>query len=179
MHDVTPKPAFLRDQIRFAMGRGLPAEAAEDVVFDAVALARTRFDPTRGELEPFIRRLVRNGTIDWWRQQGAQARATRELRLVDEPSDTAREEHAARCQQELLDALDTDERDVFAAWAVQKHLGKGQVSAASVGASLGLGPTEFENAKRRLKAKLHRLLDQFGWSVDQVLRGEDDARRTG
>jgi hypothetical protein len=40
-------------------------------------------------------------------------------------------------------------------------------------------PHEFDNAKRRLKHRLARLLDRFGWSVRDLIHGDDDVDQTG
>ncbi|MCB9677748.1 MAG: hypothetical protein H6737_21760 [Alphaproteobacteria bacterium] len=174
-----PTRAFLASQIRWARGRGLPAQEAEDVVFEAYQTASATFDPQRGSFEAYMQAVVRNATAYWWRNQGRAARASSHLRLVPTAADSARLERAAEKQQAVLEALSDDERAIFAAWALQKHLGKGQVSAADVGASIGLEPTAFENAKRRLRARLHALLDRFGWSVRDLIHGDDDVDQTG
>jgi DNA-directed RNA polymerase specialized sigma24 family protein len=161
------------------MGRGLPPQEAEDVVFDAWERAHTAFDPARGDFETYMHAAVRHACAYWWRRQARAGRAHAHLRLLPSPEDTAGPERAASHQQALLDALTEEEREVFAAWALQKHLGKGQVQSAEVAASIGLSPRAFDNAKRRLKTQLDRLLARFGWTVADVLHGEDHVDRTG
>lgn len=179
MPNRAPDHAFLAAQIRWAMGRGLPAQVAEDVVFEAWEKADASFDPARGNFEAFMQRIVRNDCAYWWRRQARAVRATSHLRLVQEPDDGAAEERASRNQAALLEALDPEERSIFAAWALQKHLGKGQLTSVDVSRSLGLPLSEYENAKRRLRVRLERLLTRFGWSVRDLLSGGDHADRTG
>jgi DNA-directed RNA polymerase specialized sigma24 family protein len=174
---TTPSSDFLAQQVRWAMGRGLPPQVAEDVVFEAWEQAAAAYDPARGRFEPFMQGIVRNACAYWWRRHGRTERVHAHLRLLPDPEQAT--DHAEACQQQLLDALDDDDRDVFAAWALQKHLGKGQVQAADVGASIGLSPREFENAKRRLKDQLKRLLARFGWTVADLIQGAAHADRTG
>lgn len=178
MTPPAPDAAFLAAQIRWAMGRGLPAQVAEDLVFESWETARARFDPTKGTFEAYMQRIVRNRCAYWWREEARADRAAHGLRLVP-PHDGPRAEQAARNQDALIAALEPDERAVFAAWALQRHLGKGRVRAEDVGRSIGLAPNEFENAKRRLKLRLEALLARFGWSVGELLHGGDDVDRTG
>ncbi|MEZ4317167.1 MAG: sigma factor [Myxococcota bacterium] len=174
-----PSHDFLAAQVRWAMGRGLPAQVAEDVVFEAWEKASATFDPRRGAFEAYMQRVVRNGCHYWWRTQGRAQRAEAHLKLVPSEVDSRREEQAAQHQQALLDALTPEEREVFAAWALQKHLGKGRVTSVEMSGTLGMDVPTYENAKRRLRAQLQRLLDRFGWSVAQLLRGDDHVDRTG
>ena len=159
------------------MGRGLPPQVAEDVVFASWEKSTAGFDPRRGSFEAYMQKVVRTACAQWWRRQGTERRAQAALRLLPTAASTAAAERAAQHQQALLDALSDEERQVFAAWALQKHLGKGRVTAAEVGASLGMEPTAYDNAKRRLKARLRTLLDTLGWSVGDVLYGGRDADR--
>lgn len=182
MTPPTPTRTFLRAQVRWVLGRGVPAEVAEDLVHEAWEHAAARFDPARGPFEPLMQRIVRRRCADWWRSQGASRRLVGELRIVrggeptDEPGSPAM---AAERQAALVQALSEDERRVFGAWALQRHLGKGSTSAEAVGAAIGLSPVEFKNAKRRLRDRLNALLARFGWSAEDVLHGGDDVRRTG
>jgi DNA-directed RNA polymerase specialized sigma24 family protein len=178
MHPPTPSREFLADQVRWAMGRGLPAQAAEDAVFESWERAAATFDASRGSFEAYMQRIVRNRCAYWWR---TMARARRAEALVADPHrvDPIREERAADHQSALLEALTADERRIFSAWALQKHLGKGHITSIEVSRSIGLEPRAFENAKRRLKERLRNLLDRFGWSVGELLEGEDDVGRTG
>jgi hypothetical protein len=106
------------------MGRGLPAQAAEDAVFESWEAAVDRFDPSRGPFDAYLMSVLRNRCAYWWRTAARDDRAHAHLRLVPTP-DEARETSAWRNQVALLDALEPGEREVFAAWALQKHLGKG------------------------------------------------------
>ncbi|MCB9672512.1 MAG: hypothetical protein H6736_11805 [Alphaproteobacteria bacterium] len=154
--------------MRYAMGRGLPAQVAEDVVFGAWEKARKRHDPAKGTIEALMRTIVRDDCAYWWRTVDRDRRLHEHLKAVEPATPTTGEVR----QMELIEALSEEERSVFAAWALQKHLGKGRVRAEEVGASIGLDATGFENAKRRLKGRLHGLLAELGWSV-QELFGRD------
>lgn len=179
---MTPPPpsrAFLAAQIRWVRGRGIPVQEAEDLVFEAYHKAVKGFDPRRGAFEAYMQSVVRSMAAYWWRRHGRTQRAHDRLRLLPDDADRSREEAADRHQTALLEALDPDERRIFAAWALQKHLGKGQITSVDVAESLGIGVNEYENAKRRLKAQLGRLLARFGWTARTVLYGEDDVEQTG
>lgn len=177
MNAPTPSPAFLASLVRWAMGRGLPAQVAEDVVYAAWERAGPSYDPRRGSFEAYLQKVVRNDCAYWWRKQQRTERAHAHLRLLEGGTGTHRREQAHRNQEALLDALDAEERRVFATWALQKHLGKGQVTSETLSASLGMEPRAYENAKRRLKARLQSLLGRFGWSVADLLHGENDVHR--
>lgn len=179
MQPAAPDRRFLAAQVRWAMGRGLPAQAAEDVVFDAWLKAADHFDPTRGTLQAFMQRIVRNDCAYWWRRQRRETRAHEYLRLLPDPSSTISEERASRKQDRFIHALSQRERTVFNAWALQQHLGKGIITSKEVGESLGMEPHEYDNAKRRLRTRLNTLLGQFGWTVRALIYGDDDVERTG
>lgn len=174
-----PNLDFLAAQIRWVCGRGVPLQEAEDIVFDAYHRAARTFSAERGSFESYMHAIVRNACAGWWRRDAQTARAQAHLRVLDGGADSALEEQASRNQSAMLDALDEGERKIFAAWALQKHLGKGQVTSVEVSRSLGMGVSEYENAKRRLRSRLHRLLHQFGWSVSQLLYGTEHADRAG
>lgn len=177
MNAPTPSRDFLASQVRWAMGRGLPAQVAEDTVFAAWEKAGQSYDPRRGSFEAYMQKVVRNDCAYYWRRQARTRRAHDHLRLVPDGSGSSQEERAFRNQEALLEALQPDERRVFAAWALQKHLGKGQVTSETISSSLEMSPRDYENAKRRLKGRLQNLLAQLGWSVRELLYGEDDVHR--
>lgn len=179
MQPAAPDRRFLAAQVRWAMGRGLPAEAAEDVVFDAWLKAAEHFDPARGTLDAFMQRIVRNDCAYWWRLQGRATRVHEHLRLLPDPGTTAGEERAARNQERFIGALDPRDRAVFSAWALQRHLGKGHLTSVDVSESLGMEPHEYDNAKRRLRTRLNALLGQFGWTIRVLIHGDDDAEQAG
>ena len=161
------------------MGRGLPAQVAEDVVHEAWEKASKGFEAERGSFEAYMQRIVRNDCAYWWRRNGRRERVRAHLQLVPDAVDSLAEERAAQHQEALLQALEPDELAVFSAWALQKHLGKGQVTSVQMSQTLGLQPGEYENAKRRLGARLQRLLTRLGLSVADLLHGEDDVDQTG
>src|SRR5690606_5594752 len=74
MKPAAPSREFLAAQVRWAMGRGLPPQVAEDVVHEAWEKASRSFDPRRGTFEAFMQRLVRNDCAGWWRRHGVRDR---------------------------------------------------------------------------------------------------------
>ena len=178
MNEPLVSHAFLASQIRWARGRGIPVQDAEDLVFDAYQRAATSFKTERGDFASYMHTIVRNATAYWWRQRSIQERVHGHLRLIM-PPDSARAERAARNQARVVEALSETEQQIFAAWALQKHLGKGQVTSEDMSASLGMNVKDYENAKRRLKSRLQRVLDELGWTVEDVLYGEDDVAQVG
>lgn len=179
MKPPVPDAVLLADQVRWVMGRGLPAQDAEDLVVVAWEKASAAWDPGRGPFPALLRTVVRNDAAYWWRTHARRERALGELRLVREPADGRAAEVAAVRQEALLDALAPEERRVFHAWALQKHLGRSTLPAETAGRSVGMDAKTFENAKRRLKDRLVRVLGQLGFSARDVLYGDDDVERTG
>ncbi len=179
MHAPEPSPALLRALLRRAMSRGLSAQDAEDVVFRAYYKAADAYDPARGRFEHLFGAVVDNECRYFWRT--AQRRQRRHLRLVVDPALERRPcsegaERAHALQQRLLDALTEDERRVFALWALQRHLPRGRLGARDAAERLGITVSEWENAKRRLKTRIHRLLDAWGLSPHDFFSLESDER---
>ncbi|MBX2796316.1 MAG: hypothetical protein KTR31_01565 [Myxococcales bacterium] len=174
MNEPSPDRALLAQQIRWACGRGIPVQVAEDLVFEAVERTRASWEPARGPYAGYLHAAVRNACTGWWRRRAIDQRAKTRLSWTARSADGAQLERAERKQRALLDALDDEERRIFSAWALQKHLGKGQITSVEVSRSLDLEVSAYENAKRRLKARLHRLLDELGWEVADVLHGGID-----
>lgn len=163
--------------VRRAMQRGIPAEDAEDIVLRGYHKATAHFDPDRGSFEALYIRIVDNDCRYFWRTW--QRRERRDLRLLNEPGirrESAAEERAEANQRRLLDALEPDERQIFATWALQRHLPRGQLGAADAARSLGVTVREWENAKRRLKNKIERILEASGLRPRDLFSVEDDER---
>lgn len=173
MKHPPPNPDLLADLVRFALGRGLPVGEAEDVVFAAWEKANAAWQPERGALEALLWRTLRNDCSSWWRSRRRREQLHRDVLQLRAAEDRAADRRAAERQEALLESLDGPEQQVFAAWALQKHLGKGQIRSEELAAGLGLDPAAYDNAKRRLKGRLHALLDQFGWTARQVLHGDE------
>lgn len=168
---MTPTRQLLTRQVRYALSRGIPPQDAEDLVFDAWEKASEQHDPARGPFEPFFSTIVRTSAAYWWRRHSVHRRAVGQLRLLREDGDDQAEQIAAWRQEELLDALSDEERQVFHTWALQKHLGRSVLPATRASEALSMTVPAYENAKRRLKARLLKLLGQLGWTVDDVLHG--------
>ncbi|MBX2802650.1 MAG: hypothetical protein KTR31_33530 [Myxococcales bacterium] len=150
----------LRWVVRAALKRGVPPADAEDIAVQAYERAASRFDPARGGFDAFYRRVAQSQIAQWWRECCRRA-----VPLFTEPTavaPTVRLEEVAHNQQRLLDALDADERRLFAAWALQKHLPQGQMTAERAAETLGITVAEFNNGKRRLAATVRRLADEWG-----------------
>ena len=165
--------------MRRAMSRGLSAEDAEDIVFRSYYKAADHYDPARGAFEHLFGSVVDNECRFFWRTW--QRREKRHLRLVVDPSleqrpEGAGAEQATARQKRLLEALTADEREIFAMWALQRHLPRGRLGAKDAASRLNITVSEWENAKRRLKAKLARLLDEWGLSPRDFFSLEDDER---
>ncbi len=161
------------------MGRGLPPRRQKTRCSRRRERAHAAFDATRGDSETNRHATVRDACAYGWRQQARTGRAHEHLRLLPSPEQDGTKRQAEAHQRALIDALSEDEQQVFAAWALQKHLGKRQVQAEEMATSIGLSPRDFDNAKRRLKGQRKRLLARFGWSAADVLHGEDHVDRTG
>jgi DNA-directed RNA polymerase specialized sigma24 family protein len=169
--------ALLTRLIRVAMGRGLPAPDAEDVVLRCYTPVSTAFDPKRGSFGALYHRAVENACRGWWRQRRRQP----VLRLVGEPSVAPRvrppaEERATANQERLIAALGPQERRVFATWALQRHLPRGRLTAKDAARSLDISVSEWENAKRRLRTRITKLLDDWGLEPRDLFSVEDDER---
>lgn len=162
----TPPPItrdLLRDLARLAMSRGLPEAEAEEVVARSWEKAARAYEPRRGAFEALLYRVVENEVRYWWRQQGRWVQAD----VHDFPGPAEVEIQRARQrawdnQHALLQHLSVEERQLFSAWALQKHLGKGRFPAGAAASSLGLDVRQYENAKRRLKKHIHAILAELG-----------------
>jgi DNA-directed RNA polymerase specialized sigma24 family protein len=181
-----PTPDFLRAMLRMAMSRGLPVADAEDAVARAWERSRDAFDPRRGSFEGLMHRVLDNECRYWWRAQQRAERARDNLvhhpgvALAAPPRPPTARERAATHQAALLERLDDDERRLFAAWALQKHLPQGTYPASQVAAGLGLTVAELNNAKKRLRTRIATLLDELGLDARDLYSVEDDEgpRRT-
>ena len=61
-------------------------------------------------------------------------------------------------------------------WALQKHLPRGTLKALDAASALGVSVAEWENAKRRLRARIGKLLDDWGMAPRDFFSLEDDER---
>ena len=173
----------LRGLIASAMRRGVPRADAEDIVLRAWEKAAPTFDPTRGTLEALLQRVVIRDAAEWWRQHRTFRERADQLGAESvhhlhgpRPEDRAR---AHAHQQELLDRLSEEERKVFAAWALQRHLPQGALPAPRAARSVGLTTAEYNNAKKRLARRVRAILGELGvtprdlWTV-----AEDEGPRS-
>lgn len=184
-------PRLSRDQLRallrFAMSRGLSVEDAEDLVATAWEKATSAYEPQKGSFDALLYAIVDRDCRYQWRRRNRRRAILDEkvIPFVDRAQRTeqaALEQRAARHQQAVLDRLTAEERGLFAAWALQRHLPRGQFDAAAAARSIGLDVREFNNAKRRLGARLGVVLDELGLSSRDLFPVDDDEgprRNTG
>ena len=158
--------------VRYAMGRGLPAQAAEDVVAEAWERATAAYRPERGAFEALLQRTVQRACASWWRRQSRFADHDPDppaLRAID-----PHEHRAAEAQRQLLAHLSPDERRLFATWALQKHLPRGVLDARKAAARLGLDVPAYNAAKKRLARRILALASELGLSSHDLLPHADD-----
>lgn len=158
---------LLEQAVRAALRRGVPPADAEDIAVSAWERASAAHDPARGPFGALYHRVVQTSVADYWRHvvRRREAPPGAQLALVAPPS-TEPLEQVVRNQERLLAALTDDERRLFAAWALQKHLPQGQFPAGKAAASLGVDVPAYENGKRRLKARILELA--AAWGLDPV-----------
>lgn len=161
MSEPVPTHAALAAAIRAACRRGIPPADAEDVAVHAWERAHAAWRAERGPFEPLFQRVLQRTIADWWRTVAQR----REVAPgdVDAPApDAADLDEIARNQERLLAALTEEERAVFATWALQRQPPQGQLTADRAAASLGLDVRAYENAKRRLKARILAIAAELG-----------------
>ena len=157
----------LRGLIGCAMRRGVPRSDAEDIVLHAYEKAASAYDPSRGSLESLLQRTVERATVDWWRRNRAWSKVAERLSAQADviqlsTVDPTAQHRAHTHQQALLERLTPDERKVFAAWALQRHLPQGELTAARAAATLGVSVPAYNNAKKRLARRVRTVLDELG-----------------
>ncbi|TNE90308.1 MAG: hypothetical protein EP330_08285 [Deltaproteobacteria bacterium] len=159
---MTTKPTHdeLRQLVHSAMRRGVPRADAEDLVVDAWEKASQSYEPSRGRFAALLQRIVLRDAVSWWRR--ARRREPLPSMVVAPLSTAAHKARAEANQRRLLEALDVEERAVFTAWALQRHLPRGHYDAEAAARAAGLTVREYDNAKRRLKAKVHALTSEWG-----------------
>ena len=179
---MAPRPtqAQLRKMARIALSRGLPEEDAEDVVAVAWQKAMEAYSADRGGFEALLARIVQREAIEWWRTRRRRPRVDPgHLELLESPRSTDHRQVEAN-QRRLLEALSPDERRVFTTWALQKHLPQGALDASGAAARLGMTVPEFNNAKRRLKARIVKLAEEWGMPPRAFFSvAEDEGPRKG
>ena len=169
----------LRGLIGRVMRRGVPRSDAEDIVLHAYEKAAPTHDPARGSLEALLHRTVERETVDWWRRERAWTRAAETIRSEAavvrlHGVDPATRRRAHLHQEALLERLTPAERKVFAAWALQRHLPQGELTASRAAATLGVSVPEYNNAKKRLARRIHAVLDELGLTPRDLWTVADD-----
>jgi len=169
----------LRGLIGRVMRRGVPRSDAEDIVLHAYEKSAKAHDPTRGSIEALMSRMVDRDTVEWWRQNRAWSKVSERLSAESAVVALHRVDDAARRraydhQSAVLERLTPAERKVFAAWALQRHLPQGELTASRAAATLGLSVTEFNNAKKRLGRRVRVVLDELGLTPRDLWTVADD-----
>jgi DNA-directed RNA polymerase specialized sigma24 family protein len=163
--------AAVRSLVHRALKHGLPREEAEEIVARSWERAAPHFDPSRGSLEALLHRTVQREAIDWWRDRARWQRVQEQLQAENPHVVLPISKSADANQRRLLERLDEQERRIFAAWALQKHLPQGDFDAQRAAETVGLTVPAFNQAKRRLKTRILRTLQELGlesrdlWSV--------------
>ena len=141
------------------------ATTAHDVVQDVFMRIWTRperFDPSRGEIGPFLKLMARSRALDLWREGDAAGRAGDRLKVVvemeqpvntDRPDLLAEQAESAAEARAMLSDLPLAQREaiVLAYWA---GLTSEEIAAKS-GVPVG-------TAKSRMRLGLSRLRDEYG-----------------
>jgi RNA polymerase sigma-70 factor (ECF subfamily) len=150
---------------------------AEDVaqeVFERLWLDPARYDPSRGDLGPYLQLVARSRALDAWRADGAAGRATERLGRVagrdeapehEQPASAAEHGELHRAVIHAVRGLPEAQREaiVFAYW--------GGMSSAEIARRMGI---PLGTAKSRLRLAHEKLRD--AWPVaDEAAAGELEA----
>ena len=161
----------VRNLVHCALKHGVPRQEAEDIVSRAWERAAAHYDPGRGSLEGLLHRIVEREAIQWWRSRKRWREVQERLQTESVARAQPISAEAEGNQGRVLEQLDAQERKLFAAWALQKHLPQGTFDAARAAATVGLSVAEFNKAKKRLKTRILTILTELGletrdlWSV--------------
>lgn len=166
-----------RTLLRYAARLGASPEQAEDLAQStllAYVRAPHRHDPAKGSLNAWLCTSLRNRFIDQYRRARTRRDHAPALRLVqpdaDAPDLVLARERSEQRRQAFLAALEDDERRVFFAWIRQR---RGEWDVQGAAAALDLTPAAYEAAKKRLRRRCARLLDELGVSVDDLISPEE------
>lgn len=138
-------------------------EEAEDLVQETMQVALERpgwFDEDRDPV-PALRSILKNRLIDQRRHQTMRQRKEPMLRLVKpepDPEDLLERSRAVDLRRAFLAQLEPDERKLFQAWLLQR---RGDLPAPDAAASLQLSVPAYEAAKKRLRRRCHRILEDL------------------
>lgn len=144
--------------------RGLPPEVTwEDLLQEGLTrvIAGSRRRPQNVPMVAFLAGILRSLRAEYWRRATRESAGTDPLRIDHERGDSlalaapgSDPERALIARQELL-AL----RELFAgdaaAWSIIEGLGAG-LSAEEIRRATGLGPTDYDSARKRIRRALLR-----------------------
>jgi RNA polymerase sigma factor (sigma-70 family) len=148
--------AHAADVLRVASSVLGDRQLAEDVTHEVFLRLWRRpesFDPRRGDLQPFLRGMARNGAIDAWRRK-ASARRTRERLALDGPAATGQppDSETRRLVNSAFDRLPASQRQVVAL-AYWGGMTASEIAEGS-GVPLGTVKSRMRLALNRLRAEL-------------------------
>lgn len=137
---------------------------AQDVVQDVflrIWRSPDRFDPTRGDIGPFLKLMARSRALDVWREGDAAGRAADRLKVVvgdeakipaDQPSQIAERRESQEEMLSILKGLPEPQREAIALsyW--------GELTAEEVARRTGV---PVGTAKSRVRLGLSRLRAEF------------------
>lgn len=138
-------------------------EEAEDLVQETMQVALERpdwFEQGRDPI-PAMRSILKNRLIDRRRHQSMRRRKEPMLRLVKpdpDPEDLLERSRASDLRRAFLAQLDPDERRLFQTWLLQR---RGDLPGPKAAASLDLTVSAYEAAKKRLRRRCHRILQDL------------------
>ncbi|MFT4622278.1 MAG: DNA-directed RNA polymerase specialized sigma24 family protein [Myxococcota bacterium] len=175
MPDLPPGSPPLRDVVRrllvHARCLGASVEEAEDLVNDALARVLADpdwFDSSRGALVPALKVVVRTRWLNRCRERGTRRRHAPHLRLVgaaEGPDAVVRAGEAKTARLRFLACLEPEERALFRAWMRQRS---GAVLGSEAARSVGLQPSAYEAAKKRLRRRCRAVLDELGLAATDL-----------
>jgi len=149
-----------RDLLRFALRRGVPWAAAEDLVGETVLKALERFDGARGEFAPFCRAILANLAKNWRRDRKPHDPLDDQpLPAPDDPAaDAAQREVLALMRQltaQIMAELAPDEAAFLLALGQALEEAESR-AVAHAARSLGLSALKGWDMLRRIQRKAAR-----------------------
>jgi DNA-directed RNA polymerase specialized sigma24 family protein len=172
--DLPPSPTrslgweeLARRLLAYARRLGASAEEAEDLVQESLVVAVRDpdwYDRDRASLVTVLGAVLRNRLVDRFRHLAVRQRLAPRLRVLEPDEDPGPDETLALAdarerRRALLSLLEPAERDVFGAWLQQR---RGTFDGPGAAASIGMTYPEYESAKKRLRRRCQRLLDELG-----------------
>lgn len=164
---------LVRRLVAYARRLGASSEEAEDLAQESLEIVvrdPAWFERERASLVTALSTVLRNRLFDRHRHLAVRQRVAPALRLVQgdeepDPHDALALADARERRRALLALLEPAERQVFAAWLRQR---RGELDGPDAAASLGMEPSDYEAAKKRLRRRCRTLLDELGLDPDDL-----------